>query len=36
MKDFSSFQGFAFEKLVKDWIILQNKKGELDFSIRKI
>jgi Holliday junction resolvase-like predicted endonuclease len=36
LKDFPSYQGFVFERLVKDWIILKNKKAELDFSIRKI
>jgi Holliday junction resolvase-like predicted endonuclease len=34
--DFPSYQGFAFERLVKDRIILKNSKAELGFPIRKI
>ncbi|GHV24662.1 hypothetical protein FACS1894176_01470 [Bacteroidia bacterium] len=36
LKDFSSYQGFKFEQLVRDFLILENKKGNLDFVFTKI
>jgi len=36
LTDFPSFQGLAFERLVKDRILLKNKKGELEFPITKM
>lgn len=36
LKDFEKYKWFKFEKLLKDFLILENKKGNLDFVFSKI
>lgn len=36
LKDFERYKWFKFEKLVKDFLILENKKWNLDFIFTKI
>lgn len=36
LKDFEKYKWFKFEKLVKDFLILENKKWNLDFTFTKI
>ncbi|PID87559.1 hypothetical protein CSB07_01160 [Candidatus Gracilibacteria bacterium] len=36
INDFEKFKGFKFEKLVKEFLILENKKGKLDFTFTEI
>ncbi|MDP2090213.1 MAG: DUF234 domain-containing protein [Candidatus Gracilibacteria bacterium] len=35
-KDFENFKGFKFEKLVQEYLIIQNKNGKLGFIFTKI